>query len=631
MKRPSSSVSARTRYYHLKRRNKKCVAAHTKSQHTTLTRPLVLLHRRTRQKSKKWVSATHIYNYMSKDPLVDWLKLRARRGTRTTSQYTRAKGFTEFIMNRGVEFESELIKYINLHIVDVVSVAEKITDESCKEAIRLMKEGVPVLHSVPVRNTENNTQGLIDLLVRSDYLEALVEECPLEKKDIDIHAPLLPISTKENPHHYVVIDIKFSTLPLRADGKHLLNSGHYPAYKAQTLIYTQAIGKIQGYTSRYAFIMGRRWRFTSKDVKYRNLTCLNKLGTIDFDKIDKDYKIQTPKAIKWVRDVAKYGDKWTVYPPSRPELYPNMCVDSGDWNKEKEKIAEKIGEITTVWYCGIKHRINAIVDGVTSWRDENCNSATMGHYGVRGPVIDKILSINRQTEDKIRPKKIESNMYEWKQKKCKEFYVDFETLSDIFANFNDLPKQGSTDMIFMIGVGWEDKNGWNYKNFTCNQPTYKEEYRIMDEFAVFISKYKNPKLYHWCAEERFWTGSENRQFYLADEDMDGERTDNITDNWKLYNWTDMRKLFLEEPIVIKDCFKFGLKSIAKAMFKHKMIKTKLDSECESGMTAMISAWKCYKEESDPSTSKVMKDIGSYNQFDCKVLWDILTYLRKNVA
>ena len=70
------------------------------------------------------------------------------------------------------------------------------------------------------------------------------------------------------PYHYIVIDIKFSTLPLRANGKHLLNSGSYPAYKAQCLIYTDAIGLIQGYTSRYAFILGRRWKYTQKLIKY---------------------------------------------------------------------------------------------------------------------------------------------------------------------------------------------------------------------------------------------------------------------------------------------------------------------------------------------------------------------------
>ena len=93
----------------------------------------------------------------------------------------------------------------------------------------------------------------------------------------------------------------------------------------------------------------------------------------------------------------------------------------------------------------------------------------------------------------------------------------------------------------------------------------------------------------------------------------------------------MCELFKQEPIVIKDCFKFGLKPIAKAMYKHGLIHTKLESECSSGMTAMVKAWNCYKDSdnSNPSTCSVMQDIAKYNKFDVSVLEDILTYLRKN--
>ena len=124
-----------------------------------------------------------------------------------------------------------------------------------------MREGKSIIYSAPVKNTVTNTQGIIDLLVRSDIIDKLIDQPPLTKEEADIGSPNL-----NHNFHYVVVDIKFSTLPLRADGIHLLNSGHYPAYKAQTYVYNQAIGLIQGYTSPFAFIMGRRWKFTQKDI-----------------------------------------------------------------------------------------------------------------------------------------------------------------------------------------------------------------------------------------------------------------------------------------------------------------------------------------------------------------------------
>ena len=557
------------------------------------------------------VSASHLYNYMMNDPLVDWLKLRNRRGTRTSPEYTHhANGFTEFIMNRGIEFEGELIKYINENRVPVRSVSEYITEESLRETKELMFQGIPLIHSAPVRNYRNGTQGIIDILIRSDFLSKLVDETSLTEKEISMSAPTLG-----KPYHYVVIDIKFSTLPLRADGVHLLNSGSYPAYKAQCLVYTEAVGLIQGITAPYSFIMGRRWRINKGGVIDSNETCLNRLGKISYNSVDIDYKNRTREAIKWVRDVRKLGHKWSVNPPSRIELYPNMCVDSGKWNCEKEKIADIIGEITNIWYVGVKHRDFAIERGVKSWRDPECTTKKMNINGVRAKTIDAILDINRQSVDKIRPKVIKNNIYEWRDE-CDELYVDFETLSDIFSEFSSLPEQPKTDMIFMIGVGWSDNGKWRYKNFTCSKPTHEEEYRIMNEFAQFVLERGNPKVYYWHAEKTFWNSAEARQ-------------ELIIDDWNNRKWADLCKLFQEEPIVIKDCFKFGLKAIAGAMRKHGMISTQNESECCNGSTAMIRAWKTYTESEDPKNSNEMKDIMKYNEFDCKVLWEILTFLRKN--
>jgi hypothetical protein len=569
------------------------------------------------------ISATHIYHYMMRDPLVDWLKLSSQRETRGSLAYTPTGGFTEFIMNRGVEFESELIKYISSNRVPVVSVSEYITPSSLRRTKELMYQGIPLIHSAPVRNHRAGTQGIIDLLVRSDYLSDLMDENPLSTIETT-----LPAAKLGKPYHYVVIDIKFSTLPLRADGIHLLNSGSYPAYKAQCLIYTEAVGLIQGFTAPHAFIMGRRWRYKQGGVINHNYTCLNRLGKIAYDSVDSDYKQRTKEAIQWVRDVKKNGCTWNLYPPSRVELYPNMCVDSGQWNTEKEKIADTIGEMTNIWYVGVKHRNTALEKGVSSWRDVNCNTAVMDLRGVRAPIIDAIMDINRQNTDKIRPKVIESNMYSWKNK-GDDLYVDFETLSDVFADFNHLPEQACTDMIFMIGVGWEEDGVWNYKNYICTKPTYEEEYRIMNEFAQFVADRGHPKIYYWCAESRFWNSAESRQFKLADKAGDEERKDHISDNWKVQDWADLCKLFQSEPIVIKDCFKFGLKAIAKAMRKHGMISAHIESECDSGMTAMINAWKAYNSSCHPERSDVIKDISKYNEFDCKVLWEILNYLRKN--
>ena len=151
----------------------------------------------------------------------------------------------------------------------------------------------------------------------------------------------------------------------------------------------------------------------------------------------------------------------------------------------------------------------------------------------------------------------------------------------------------------------------------------------MNEFIQFVSDRGQPKVYYWHAESNFWKTAECRQFDLAREDNNQERENHISDKWKVTKWHDLCKLFLAEPIVVKDCFKFGLKAIAGAMRKHGMISACMESKCSSGLSAMIGAWKTYSECENPESSDIMKDIIKYNEFDCKVLWEILTFLRQN--
>ena len=46
---------------------------------------------------------------------------------------------------------------------------------------------------------------------------------------------------------------------------------------------------IQGYNSPYAFILGRRSKYTNKGTIISSNNCLKSLGTIDYTKNDKKY------------------------------------------------------------------------------------------------------------------------------------------------------------------------------------------------------------------------------------------------------------------------------------------------------------------------------------------------------
>lgn len=595
------------------------VSSNTRSKNPILVEPLSFNNNKKR-KCPIIISASKVHNYVKGDSLVDWLILRNTK-TFQKKKKIETNNFNNFICEQGQKFEEEVVKYINANCIQVVKVSNYINKESLLKTKNLMKNGVPVIYSAPVYNYKNKTQGIVDLLVRSDYLHYIVENNPL--KDDEISIPSIKLGTN---YHYVVVDIKYSTIPLCADKIHILNSKNYPYYKSQCLIYTEAVGLIQGFTAPHAFILGRKWR--CKNIVNSNFR--NRLGKIDYDVFDYKYKDLTKNAINWVRDVIKHGNTWSINPPSRKELYPNMCVDSGIWNDKKNKIATEINEITKIWNVGTKHRDIALQNGISNWKDIRCNAKTLGIESSRKNIINNIISINQQDNDKIRPKIIQCNIGDWKNindTSYNEIYVDFETFSDIFGDFSKLPEQIPTNMIFMIGVGWVENEKWNYKTFICNETTPDEELRIMNDFTKLIYSINKTKIYYWSAELSIWKTACERQL-----NRQNKQSTQYTLLYNSYNniiWVDLLKLFKLEPIVIKNCFNFGLKNIAKVMKQHNMISLEIESDCTDGMTAMFNAWNCYKKEKDPINTDVMKDIIKYNQFDVRVLWEIISYLRNN--
>ena len=95
------------------------------------------------------VSASHVYNYMNNDHLVDWLRIYRKEA------YSK-DNFTDYICNKGNDFEEKLIDYIHKNKIEVQFVSKFITQESCEQAVAFMMQGVPLLFSVPVKNTIYN-------------------------------------------------------------------------------------------------------------------------------------------------------------------------------------------------------------------------------------------------------------------------------------------------------------------------------------------------------------------------------------------------------------------------------------------------------------------------------------------
>lgn len=583
---------------------------------------------------KNMISASSTRNYFLNDPIIDWLKeynIKSiydlpliKHNTENNFQNIIDTPFTQFIMNQGCQFEEKVIEIIKQKH-DVVQVAESYQSTNIKlfeKTIKLMKSGVNIIYQGILHDYDNKTYGAPDLMIRNDYLNKFI--------GYDIYNETFGSPKLNTKWHYVIIDIKHSQINLNVDKIHISNCDSIPAYKGQLLIYTNALNNIQGSNVKKGFILGKKYSYCTKKNTYYIHDFMNKLGTIDYNGFDKEYNNKLIKALEWIHSVRNDGHNWKLLPlPSKEELFPNMKNDKDSiYGKIKKSLAEKIYEITSIYYCGIKNRKRAFTNGIFEWNNKKCTSKSLGF--IKGKIatrVDAILKINRQNTHIILPKNIKYNDIEWRNrnKNEMEFYLDYETINSNFGNMNinNLCK-GNEDfnIIFMIGVGYEKNTEWKFKNFIAKKNTKDGEKEIFDSFWKFINnKLKEsgktiPIFVHWSQAERFsYDKSRERHPHLPQKNM-----------------IDLYQVFLNEPIVIKGALNYSLKSIAKAMFESSLIKTIWDtsSSCANGLDAMLFAFQVYNNpDSNPEEDITMQEIKKYNEIDCKCLWEIIIYLRKN--
>jgi len=84
--------------------------------------------------------------------------------------------------------------------------------------------------------------------------------------------------------------------------------------------------------------------------------------------------------------------------------------------------------------------------------------------------------------------------------------------------------------------------------------------------------------------------------------------------------------------VVRGAMAFGLKSIAKAMHGHGLIQTLWDDGPADGLGAMMASWWCYDEAKRTGAHitdiPVMREVIAYNEVDCRVMWEVVSYLRR---
>lgn len=586
------------------------------------------------------------------------------------------KSSFDYIVEEGYLFETDIINKIkqmmkiNNQLNKLIEINEINKDLNVIKTIQIIKKN---FHSIIIGsiviNSIDNTWGKPDLIVKGCWIEKYIRDNVVGL----------------NVNKWYIIDIKSSTIQLINGGEDISSKLLYSVYKSQVYIYTQALNNsLKDYgiynDVNMGFILGKKYKYAlNKKQIIKNKNSFDCLGIIDFDKEKSkgiDWNKIVKSSIEWINNLKTNWKEFTLNPINRDELYPNMKnAYNKNWYEIKKNVAYINKEITSLWFCGIDNREKAWEYSIKSYMDPNLTPEILGFVKSDSKyfIIDQMLKLLHN--DKINyiiNKK--NNLMNW-QNKCKwEFFIDFETFnSDNARDSNDVGWDGINEWdniytgnqkIYMCGISWIDPKTLSlvHKYFVIKYPNsqnLKEEFNIenimnenivnnnkpeinlddyiectdeldlikkifnfIDEFRpsnVTKNEYFNQtRLIHWsCAEPILYNKKLNE--YQLDYDK-----------YKL-NWYDLLKIFKhpQYPIIIKECFGFGLKAIVKKLNELGEIDINWPS-LDDGLLSSFIARDIYSNKcTEPN--KQMYSIIKYNLIDCKAMWELIEWMRKNIV
>jgi hypothetical protein len=121
------------------------------------------------------------------------------------------------------------------------------------------------------------------------------------------------------------------------------------------------------------------------------------------------------------------------------------------------RLAKRLKELTLLWQVGPINREIAHSKGIYSWDDPRCSSEALGiKVEKHAQIIDMMISMNRDEDSStiISPLYIRNNMMNWRSPQPLDFYLDFESINDVFIEQNRaVGNRVGKQAVFMIGLG----------------------------------------------------------------------------------------------------------------------------------------------------------------------------------
>ena len=501
---------------------------------------------------------------------------------------------SDFIMAAGREFESAWIS--NVCGDDVTYCLTDDRDvrraQGVLRTLELMMKKTPVIAHAALWHAKARVYGSADLLVLTSWLYAKFPHLKPKKPE---------------PDHYCVIDLKF-TRGLHKPAK----SKSLAAYGAQTRIYSFAVGHMQGYMPKRAFLVSRDRYDDPIPVEVTS-----KLGK----PLDKDLADLRDRYL-----AIKRNKGWLPWKDA--EVAPNFSnAQDAPWSGAKQRVAEEfLPGRPLEWLPRIGRReaaslhelgYQSLDDMLSANPDDLPLEKIHGIGDSSAKQIRAVLKANRTHRATPIPPGIVPKA------KKREMLVDYEYFPDLRCRYDEpWPKcLDGHEMVFLVGCGWEDAGRWHYKQFVAEHETLDAEKKMWKQFLAFLEAKgvlgpdADAVLWHFTPAEVWQSDRAAARCGLpALSDLP---------------WCDLQKSVLDLPFACPGAWSFGLKPLVKALSKVAPdYAVEWPKELGDGASAAAVGWKMYEAE-EPLKTREYRLLGAYLEIDCKSMWQLLRWMRAN--
>lgn len=580
-------------------------------------------------------------NYFRKDPLLDWLNLYGPYEKRDAH----VNPFLSMMRHKNIEFNAKMVSHIegmyhgstfnvsrdlvsDYADIDLDPGRPRVTFEHLNNTEAAMARKVPIIFNACFRVTLPSYPyafgGRADMIILNAYLGEFLGVVP-DDLEVD-HAP----------GAYSIINFRYATINLRADRTHLLNNSKQRVYKAHMWLLNSALGVQQECVMNRGFILGRKYDFTKKGIKYRVNNALKGFGVIDFSEVDRSYDEDCREALTWLQRVREEpAASWDPFQPGEvAELYPNMKNASDHpWHGYKGEIAQSIKDVTLMYHCGPAVRDYAHDKGITEWTALTADTIMYCSGKLRDQIVN-FIEINTVDGRKAEQGYTEAQLEGVAHKgfihniPCVEFYLDFEAIGNLYDDFSTFPEASDMSMIFQVGVVVVDhvRQTKEYHSYLAESLTHAAERNMINRMLV---DFKDKVQEHGqdFVPLYFWSNAENYMLKRAvgDDVVARERLVMI----------DLCKCCKGAGLILPGQLGYGLKEVATVMYNAGLIQTTwkrdVDGNIDNGLSAAIGAMRMYNSMSEEDREKFFKALIDYNYVDCKVMEEIVEYIRMVTA